>query len=462
MNVCSECNAQSSNGFVSFSNRHERDLCKNCLDGLLAERSDAVPAPELVVETPPNGVYAAALSSIERERVEWLWPGRIPYGMLTLLIGDPGLGKSSLGVQVAAEVSKQGGDVLLLSAEDHAGATIRPRAEAAQADLDHIHVVRLRREGLEEGLVLPEDAAELSRIADETNARLLVLDPLMAHLGGGVNSWSDQDMRAALRPLHRLAEQSGCAVVVIAHLNKARGGNPLYRAGGSIGIPAAVRSALLLARDPEDPEGERGSKRVLAHIKCNVGEQAESLSCVVEAVELDGADGLVAPRFRIIGASAISGSELLDAPYGEERDDRDEATEFLRAELAPGAQPANEVKRKAEQTGIGPGSLKRAKRSLGVESTKQGMDGPWLWELPEEDAPKGTASVSIYPSPSSPSHSQAKNRGPEGEEGDEGDGSGDSDPFSGDPCRYRSHRGSDWVNAAGRKVCGRCHPKAAA
>jgi hypothetical protein len=336
--------------------------------------------------------HLTALSAIERELVRWLWPGRVPLGMLTLLIGDPGLGKSLLALLWAAWVSRAGGDVLILSAEDHAGATIRPRAEALDADLDRLHIVGLRRDGLEDGLALPDDAAELERVAGETRARLVVIDPLIAHLPEAVNSWRDQSVRRALAPLHRIAEQRGCAVVVIAHLNKARGADPLYRAGGSIGIPAAVRSALLLARDPEDDDKERGSQRVLAHVKCNVAERAESLACQVEPVQLPGDDELVAPRLRITGTSTTTAEDLLDRPSGEERTERDAAAEFLAAELDEGPQRVKRLKGAADQAGIAWRTVERAKAGLGVKAFRvggAGAEGHWEWELPKDRQGKG-------------------------------------------------------------------------
>jgi putative DNA primase/helicase len=325
--------------------------------------------------------HLAALSSIEREEIRWLWEGLIPRGMLTLLIGDPGLGKSLLALLLGSWVSRGGGDVLILSAEDHAGATIRPRAEAVEADLDRLHIVGMRRDGLEDGLALPDDAAELDRVAKETGARLVIVDPLMAHLPESVNSWRDQSVRRALAPLHHIAEEHGASVLLIAHLNKARGADPLYRAGGSIGIPAAVRSALLLARDPEDPQEQRGSRRVLAHIKCNVALQAKSLACSIDTVQLAGE--LVAPRLRITGTSATSASELLDAPMGEERTARDEAASFLREELGNGPQEAKTVRKAARDAGIADRTLDRAKKSLGVQAKKDGLNGPWRWHFEE-------------------------------------------------------------------------------
>ena len=332
----------------------------------------------------PDGAYRTPLASIRREEVQWLWPDRVPLGMLTLLIGDPGLGKSLLALLLAASTSRAGGDVLILSAEDHAGATIRPRAEALEADLDRLHIVGMRREGLEDGLALPDDAGELDQQAREVDARLVIVDPLMAHLPESVNSWRDQSVRRALAPLHRLAEERGCAAIVIAHLNKARGADPLYRAGGSIGIPAAVRSALLLGRDPEEPEGDRGSQRILAHIKCNVAPQAESLACRVEPVQIEGDERLVAPRLAITGTSTTSAAELLDAPSGAERTERDEAVDFLLEELADGPQPVKEVRRRARDAGISDRTLERGKTSLGVKANRVGGaagTGHWEWSL---------------------------------------------------------------------------------
>lgn len=117
--------------------------------------------------------------------------------------------------------------VLLATAEDSISATVRPRLEAVDADLGRVCIVRLMREGVEEGLRLPDDVDELDRLVSETGAQLVVIDPLMAHLPENVNSWRDQSVRRALAPLHHLAETHGCAVVVISHLNKAAGTDAL-------------------------------------------------------------------------------------------------------------------------------------------------------------------------------------------------------------------------------------------
>jgi hypothetical protein len=348
---------------------------------------------------PPDGPYSKALSRIPPEKIDWLWEGRIPFGMLSMLAGDPGLGKSLLTVDIAAKVSRSGADVLLLSAEDHAGATIRPRAEAAGADLDRIHCVALRRDGIDDGLAFPDDADALDKLVEEHQAKLVVIDPLMAHLLGSVNSWSDQDMRMALAPLHRMAEKRRCAVLFVLHLNKAKGADPTHRTGGSIAVPAAVRSALLLARDPEDPDGDRGAQRVLAQFKCNLGPFVESLTCEIETIQSPGDEQLTAPRLKVIGTSQTSGADLLSAPTGEERTERTEAIEILESELESGPRRVKEVKVAVLAAGVSPRTLDRAKQALRVKSERKGgigADGEWYWELPRLTTPSLTAPP-LYP-----------------------------------------------------------------
>lgn len=344
------------------------------------------------IDRQEGGAQTRAYAAIEREQVRWLWADRVPLGMVTLLLGDPGLGKSMLTCWLAARASRAGGDVLFMNAEDSPGVTIRPRLEAAAADLTRVHDVAVERDGVAEGLTLPDGVAELDRLVREHCARLVVIDPLSAHLAEQVNSWRDQSVRRALAPLARMAVEHGCAVLVVAHLNKARGADPLYRAGGSIGIPAAARSALLLARDPQDPDGERGTQRVLAHIKCNIGQQAESLSCEVQPVMLDDPERTKTARIVIGEASTVSAAELLAAPDAEQRTERDEATDYLLAELAGGPQDAKRLLRDApcsERT------LKSAKKALGVESSREstGNDGHgrWVWRLPDKGAAGNSA-----------------------------------------------------------------------
>jgi AAA domain len=242
---------------------------------------------------PQKRAYAIPASSVEREVVEWLWSGRVPLGSVSLLVGDPGLGKSLLACALAARVTREGGFALIATAEVSLAATVRPRLEAAQADLERVAFVAMQADdGLPIGLSLPDDVGELEQLVQDNCASLLVVDPRTAHLPADVNSWRDQSVRLALAPLHGLAERQRCAVVVIAHLNKALSVEPLRRIGGSVGIPAAARSVLLLARDPDDGD----NRRVLAHVKCNVGPPAASLLYELEPVVLPATN--VPPRLR--------------------------------------------------------------------------------------------------------------------------------------------------------------------
>ncbi len=277
------------------------------------------------------------LSDVAAEQVWWLWTKRIPLAKLTIVDGDPGLGKSALLTDAAARVSVgrswpdgapcEAGGVVLMNAEDGLADTIRPRVDAAGGDASKVLALATVGHGDGERLLsIPEDLHAVRLGIERVEACLLVVDPLMAFLSGDVNSHRDQDVRRALAPLARLAEETGAAVVVVRHLNKAGGGNALYRGGGSIGIVGAARSALLVARDPEDDR-----RRVLASLKGNLAEPAPSLAFVLT----EAANGAVRGEYR--GETHHRPDALLAAPVDpEERSALDEAIEFLRDALGSG------------------------------------------------------------------------------------------------------------------------------
>jgi hypothetical protein len=334
----------------------------------------------------PDLFRAIPASEIESTAVTWLWPERVPVGSLTLLVGDPGLGKSLLTIDLAAKVSRgelgDGGVSLLVTAEDALAATVRPRLDAAEAGLDRVRLFQKGTGGLEEGLVLPDDVEELASLIGGHEAKLVVIDPLAAHLPRQINTWKDQSVREALAPLHRAAEAHQAAIVVVAHLNKGEGSDPLRRIGGSVGIAAAARSVLLLARDPSDPEGERGSQRVLAHAKSNLGPPAASLTFAVEEVELEG--GVRTARVRELGLSAYLASELLTVERHERGSKVGDAIGLLGEMLASRPRPVTELEAAAQERDISWETMKRAKKVLGIESSKPSFGGGWAWQLPAE------------------------------------------------------------------------------
>lgn len=336
-----------------------------------------------------NRVDLLPMSEVRRELVEYVIPGLVPRGMLTTLVGDPGLGKSMLTCAWAAFVSQEQA-VIMLNAEDAYGAVIRPRLEAAGANLDRVFYVAMRGEEgdvLEEGLSFPTDVSELDRLVGEYEAALVVIDPITAHLSAAIDSHKDTSVRLALRPLYRIAERYACSMILCAHQNKGVSTDPLRRIGGSVAFPASVRSQLLLARDPEEPDGAR---RVLAHTKSNVGPIAESQVWRMEAFSLPAADGMPAndtARLVLDGASQFSGRDLLAAVGDDDRGALGDAVAFLAAELEDGPRLAKDVKRAARDAGVSDRTLDRAKGKLGVKVRREGgRFGAWHWQRPSKDA----------------------------------------------------------------------------
>lgn len=330
------------------------------------------------------------LSEVEPEDVDWLWEGWLALGKLALLDGDPGLGKSALTLDLAARVSAGLGfpdgapcepaGVVLISAEDGIADTVRPRLDAAGADASRILALTMipDAEGGERLLSIPEDLPHVARGIDRVGARLVVVDPLMAFLSGGVDSHKDQDVRRALAPLARLADTTGVAVVVVRHLNKGTHSNPLYRGGASIGIIGAARLAYLVAKDPQDEE-----RRVLAATKSNLARPPESFLFAVEGASNGAA------RVGWLGRSEASARDLLSSPQDRDRSDaRDEAVEFLTTLLTGGPVSAREAKDEARDIGITEITLKRAKKLLGVVTYRENEVGEgrgagrWMWKLP--------------------------------------------------------------------------------
>ncbi len=343
---------------------------------------------------PPETLVITRLADVAAQPVEWLWPGYLPSGMLCLLDGDPGVGKSTLTDDLAARAStgrpmpdgSGGGEpagVVILSAEDDLARTVRPRLEAAGADLARIATVALRERdgGMRAPLITREDLAAVELAVKDTDARFLIVDPLMAYLPDETNTNRDHDVRRALRGLAELAERTGCAVLAVRHLRKGAAENPLYRGGGSIGIIAAARAAFLLARDPEDAE-----RRVLAPLKMNVAPEPPA-----RAFRLELGPGHAHPHVSWEGVSPLDASALLAVPDGtEDRSALQEAKEVLRQILADGPERADVARLLARRAGVSDRTLARARQSLAIVPRHVGRPGEsdqhWEWCLPPKAA----------------------------------------------------------------------------
>jgi RecA-family ATPase len=322
-------------------------------------------------------IALTTLADVQPERVSWLWPGRIPAGKLVTLDGDPGLGKSTLAISLAAPITTGGdwpdgstcaypGAVLLMSAEDGLADTTRPRCDAAGADVTKVHSI----DGVpldDEGTLRPPtlaDVAGLEEAITDTHARLLVIDVVMAYLPTGTDSHKDQDIRRVLSRLAALADRTGCTILLIRHLNKAKGGDPLYRGGGSIGIVGAARAGLLVAPDPDDED-----RRVLASVKSNLCPAPESL-----AYRLVGEGEFGVARVQWEGQTQHTARSLLAAHDGDD-EDRREVDHWLTAYLEEdtGAANARDVIRDGKLAGFSEDVIKKARKRMKLQTNRHGF-----------------------------------------------------------------------------------------
>ena len=308
------------------------------------------------------------MSDIQPEQVQWLWYPYIPLGKLTVIQGDPGEGKTTFVLAVIAALTKGEAlperepldpvNILYQTAEDGLADTIRPRLDALGADCSRV-------------LVIDESKRELSlsderirQAMEETGAKLLVLDPLQAYLGAEVDMHRANEVRPILKRLGAVAEQMGCAVILIRHLNKMQGQKSGHRGMGSVDFQAAARSVLLVGRTKEDPQ-----LHIVVPDKSSLAPEGESI-----AFALDPELG-----FQWKGYCAYNAEELLGGSTKQVQTKTMQAEETLRNLLDKPA-PAEEILRRITAAGISERTLMTAKKNLGVLSEKRG--GQWFWRLP--------------------------------------------------------------------------------
>lgn len=349
-------------------------------------------AEEFEPETEPGiRLDTVRADQVERKRVDWLWHDRIALGTLTVLAGDPGLGKSLLAMDMAARVSvgrawPDGspcplGSALIISAEDAADRTIVPRLHAAGADLSRIRIFRAMKskghngQTVEHHLSLAHHASQISdTLRDMGDARLLIIDPISAYLRG-IDTHRNADTRAALAPLVAVAAQAGIALVAITHLNKGAGAKALYRVMGSLAFVAAARAVYLVCEDRHDP-----SRRLFFQDKNNLSSLPKG-SGFAYAVRADasGTPNIVWDEtpLQIDPTVALAAPQAEYGPAGA----KGEAMEWLAAVLADGPVDSVELQRSAEADGIAWATVRRAGNELEVTKEKAGFQGRWQWSL---------------------------------------------------------------------------------
>jgi hypothetical protein len=325
-----------------------------------------------------SDISLVCMADVEAETVSWLWHPYIPLGKPTLLEGDPGVGKSWVSLAIATAVSLGKGlpgtetiesaSVVLASAEDGLGDTIRPRLDAMGANVRNVHAIKGALDFGNGGL------DRLETFIQEVRPALVVIDPLVAYIGASVDIHRANETRAVMAKLADMAEKHGCAILAIRHLTKGGTLKPIYRGLGSIEFAAACRSVLMAGSDPDNPQ-----KRGIVQIKSNLTSPGHSIGYELR----DGG-------FYWTGESDLTAARIMAVEdSGEGKSARDEAADFLRDELADGPVEAKQVFNDARGMGISERTLNRAKAELGIISKREGEGGKRgiariRWQLPED------------------------------------------------------------------------------
>jgi putative DNA primase/helicase len=338
-----------------------------------------------------EGVYLVRASAIEPENVDYFEENLIPLKVVTLVTGLDGVGKSTILYAKAALATRgelpgafEGAavDVVVASSEDHPHSVIVPRLIAAGADLDRVHIVKVSRDGLEGDISLPDDLDAVALEAARVRARLLIADPLVAHMPLNIDSHKAQHVRQVLAPLARLAEERNLAVAAVVHFNGAPSTDVRSRISGSKALRDASRSVLVCGIDPDDE-----SRFVLVQDKFSFGPKPTTGTAYqIETAVVDHkAKTFKTSRVVWLGEVEISSTGLLAGPGDlEERTERDEAGTFLDEMLAEGDIDADEVLAQAKKNGIAERTLRRAKRQRGIRSIRVGgPTGRWVWTRSE-------------------------------------------------------------------------------
>ena len=311
----------------------------------------------IVLKEPPkkDSVKIIRMSDVELTPVEWLWKPYLPFGKLSVLQGNPGEGKTYFAMHLAAACTNgkllpnmermEPFNVIYQTAEDGLGDTVKPRLIEAGADLDRVLVI----DDSEVQLTLSDERIEKAIV--ENNARLVIIDPIQAYLGADVDMNRANEVRPIFMRLGQVAQRTGCAILLIGHLNKAAGMQSLQRGLGSIDIAAAVRSVMFIGKLKHDP-----TMRILTHEKSSLAPPGVSL-----AFSLGDEGG-----FRWVGEYDITADEMLSGIEPQRETKTQQAKDLICALLAGGKQVLSEdIDKAALERGIPGRTVRDAKRELG-------------------------------------------------------------------------------------------------
>ena len=307
-------------------------------------------------------------SSVTQQKIEWLWYPYIPYGKLTILQGDPGEGKSTFILNVAALLTR-GRDmpdgykvsgpqrVVYQSAEDNIADTVKPRLVAAMADCDKVAYI------VDDEYPLTLEDSRIEKIIEQTGARLFVLDPLQGYLSQDSDLTNAGRMRSQLKRLADIAAKYQCAIVIVGHMNKASGEKNLYRGLGTIDIAAIARSVLMIARDKDNP-----SIRYMFPVKSSLAPEGAAVAFSMN--DLIG--------FCWLGKRIINTKDL--KLFADEDNKTVLAAKVMKDVLSANDVMSSHIMRKLKLMDVSPRTINKVKKELGIESYRR--DGSWYWHLP--------------------------------------------------------------------------------
>lgn len=304
-------------------------------------------------------------SAVTQRKIEWLWYPYIPYGKLTILQGDPGEGKSTFMLNIAALLTKgkempdgfhvAGAQrVVYQTAEDNLADTVKPRLVTAGADCSRIAYI------IDEDSPLTLEDNRIEKVIQQTNARLFILDPLQAYLSQDSDMFNAGRMRQQLKRLADIAAKYKCAIVVIGYMNKSSGEKNLYRGLGSIDIAAIARSVLMISRDKGD-----SSIRYMFPVKSSLAPEGSTI-----AFSFDQKTGL-----RWIGQCQKKQIEDFDIDDSKKALARRVVLEILHEQDTR----SRDILHKLQLMGISERTINTAKKELGVTSYRK--EGAWFWHL---------------------------------------------------------------------------------
>lgn len=346
------------------------------------QHKDEIPNQKFIAETVmikepkvESLVPMIRMSQVEETTVDWLWFPYIPFGKLTIVQGNPGEGKTYFAMQLAAACTSRKAlpnmeelepfNVIYQTAEDGLGDTVKPRLMEAGADLDRVLVI----DDVDNPLTLSDE--RLEKAIRQNNAKLLIIDPVQAFLGANVDMNRANEVRPIFRRLGDIAQSTGCAIILIGHLNKAAGTQSTYRGLGSIDITAVVRSLLFIGKVKNDP-----TTRVLIQEKSSLAPPGKSL-----AFSLGDDCG-----FQWIGEFDMTADELLSG--AERTETKAEQAEKLILEMLEGGEPilSSEIDKAAADLGISARTVRQAKQKLGRKLHMERSGTQWVLSLKTEVA----------------------------------------------------------------------------